>query len=267
MFKGAINEKDFVQNMQNLKRFCKSYDKMLFELTKYQEKDAKKIRNRIKKEGIAGLIVNSYVDYKRSNANTLVGVTERFEVENKTPRYFSKHRLAIYTVVFGSYDTVKEPVFIPDNCDYYIVTDQIVPEDSIWKKIDISKFDLILKRFTNKEKNCFFKLHPDLLFKDYEYSIYLDGNIMPVTDLTEYVNYLGDCGIGMFRHPSRQCIYDECKACMYFGMISSEQGEKHIQYLETNHMPSDYGLLEACIIARKHHSDICKKVMGGFAFC
>ena len=261
MFKDSINEELFAKSMQNLKTFSKSYDEILSELTKFKEKENKRIKNRIKKEGFAGVIVNSYVAHKRQSKNRIIGKKIKNEVNNTTPNYFSNHRIAVYTVVFGNYDNIREPVFIPDNCDYYIVTDQDIPDNSIWKKVDISRFDSDINILTNKEKNLFFRSHPDLLFSEYEYSIYIDGNVMPITDLTELINYLGNCGIGIFWHPGRQCIYDECRACMYFGMISSEQGEKHIEYLETNQMPHNYGLLETCVIARKHNLDICKKVM------
>lgn len=268
MYSGTVDEELYTKMMNRLKEFSKSYDDVLAELDKYRNKDDKnvsnrykRLRKRVKKEGLAGIVVNSFVGFKTKRKHILVRGEGAKWSEKYSSDYFSNQKIAVYTAVFGNYDNIKEPVIIPDNCDFYIVTNQDVPEESIWKKVDISKFDSDIKNLTNKEKNLYFRSHPDLLFKDYEYSIYLDGNIMPITDLTELVNYIDNCGIGMFRHPDRQCIYDECNACMYFGMISSEAGERHIDYLERNHMPHNYGLLETGIIARKHNLYICKKVM------
>lgn len=257
MFAGTVDEKLFAKNMQSLKDLCNSYYLTLNEL---EEKNAS-IKSKLKKSAI--YFVDSYVTRRRRKKYELVcqDIKNEKAVVFHSPNYFSTYRIAVYTVVFGNYDKVREPVFIPDNCDFYIITDQEVQVDSIWKKIDISKFEKEIDKYTNKEKNLFFRTHPDLLFKNYDYSVYLDGNIMPITDLTELINYLSECGIGIFRHPDRQCIYDECSACMFYGKISGAQGERHIEYLEHNHMPHNYGLLETCVIARKHHLDICKKVM------
>ena len=73
MFKDSINEELFAKSMQNLKTFSKSYDEILSELTKFKEKENKRIKNRIKKEGFAGVIVNSYVAHKRQSKNRIIG--------------------------------------------------------------------------------------------------------------------------------------------------------------------------------------------------
>ena len=51
---------------------------------------------------------------------------EKVEIEKSCVKenYFSSERIAIYTCITGGYDSVIEPLFIPDNCDYYLVTDR-----------------------------------------------------------------------------------------------------------------------------------------------
>jgi len=48
--------------------------------------------------------------------------------------YFSSARIAIYTSIFGEIDTIHEPLTTPDNCDFFILTDQELASTSFWKK-------------------------------------------------------------------------------------------------------------------------------------
>ena len=135
-----------------------------------------------------------------------------------------------------------------------------MPTDSVWQKKSLSPYNSIIQSFTNTEKNKWFKMFPDTLFPDYDYSIYVDASIYIITDLTEYVNYLGKYEIGLFRHPCN-CIYEECDRCVYFNKITREEGIKQREYLESENMPKNYGLCETGVIVRRHHLPICKKVM------
>lgn len=177
------------------------------------------------------------------------------------PNYFNKDRIAIYTCIIGNYDDVAEPVWIPDNCDFYIVTNQIVNKESKWKYIGLEKFDKEIKNLSNIEINRYFKMHPEIIFPDYKYSIYLDGNIQPVTDLTEFINKIGKCGIAAHKHCFRNSVYEEAEVVAYLKRDKPERIKKHIEYLKSVGMPENYGLIECNILAREHHNPICKAVM------
>ena len=53
---------------------------------------------------------------------------------------YTGKRIVVYTSVFGNYDTIAEPLYCDPNCDYYIITDQEVPGNSIWKKYEKVNF-------------------------------------------------------------------------------------------------------------------------------
>ena len=260
MYKNSIDEAYYNKMMSGLKRMSYEYDLVLRQMNEYKARDNKKIINRLKKEGIAGLIVNSLYAKKQEKI-----WTPKFDskdiINNVAPNYFSNHRIAVYTSLFGKYDKILEPISAPDNCDFYIYTDQELNEESIWEKVDLNPFSEVLANYSNTEKNRYFKMFPDVLFPEYEYSIYVDANILIISDLTEYVNQLGEYDIGMFRHPLYTCIYDECERCVNEKLITKDEGIKQESFLNRNNMPKDYGLLECCFIVRKHNSDICKKVM------
>ncbi len=172
--------------------------------------------------------------------------------------YFSTERIAIYTAVFGSYDVVPEPYIQPDNCDYYIFTDQTLPLSSLWKKVDVPDK---LEGMSNAQKNRYLKMHPHEVLTNYRYSIYVDGNIRIITDLTEYINVLGNTGIGIHLHNGRSCLYDELKALVKTEKITAEEAETYRRYVESEGFPHYYGLLQCSVIAREHHNSVCKSVM------
>ena len=182
-------------------------------------------------------------------------------VDLHTPNYFSEERIAIYTCIIGKYDSIIEPGFIPDNCDYYIITDQPVPVNSRWKTIDIHKYDTQIVGLNNIEINRFFKMMPHILFPEYKYSIYLDGNIKPVSDLTEFINLIGACGIAAHKHSIREDVYREAEVLKVLKKDTPDRINKHIEHLRNTGMPEQYGLIECNVIAREHHNPLCMKVM------
>lgn len=175
--------------------------------------------------------------------------------------YFTDHRVAVYTVIFGKYDDIIEPMVKPDNIDYYIITDQEFDlTNSKWNKVDISKFEDDIKGLTNAERNRFFKMMPFHVFDDYEYSIYLDGNIKVITDLTEYINLIGSFDIATHQHFCRDCVYQECEAIITAQKDTRDNIERHRQLFLDTGMPEHYGLMECNVIARRH-TDNCERIM------
>lgn len=177
--------------------------------------------------------------------------------------YFSSDRIAIYTCITGGYDVVYEPLFVPDNCDFYLVTDKKreLSDDSVWQQIVIDRDSLALKCLDNAGLNRYFKMHPDVLFDNYKFSIYIDGNIKVIGDLTAYINLIPKAGIAVHRHGKRNCVYEEAKTIVALGKADKNSIDNHIKKLEEMGFPKNFGLLECNIIAREHKSQVCKSIM------
>jgi hypothetical protein len=241
-----INELKFSEKM--------NWGRRIDEIKKIFEKDG---RSKISK--IISLIKHR-INYKR-----LLRMRSPFGVQNRTyssPDYFSKYKIAVYTCVFGKYDTLLEPICHPDNIDYYVITDNDLPSSSEWKKIDISPYERILEKMDNVEKNRWFKMNPFEIFSQYKYSVYIDGNIRPVSDFTEFINRLGSCGIGMFWHRANNCIYQEALFNKYLvKKVPDEMIDRQIKYLKSKRMPKNYGMTTCNIIAREHDNPTCRKLM------
>lgn len=175
--------------------------------------------------------------------------------------YFSNEKIVIYTSIFGEYDSLAEPLSVPDNCEYYIITDQEVSDKSIWKKYDFSKFSNEISKLSNIEKNRYFKMHPHLLFPDYNYSIYIDGNIKIITDLTEYIYYIEEGGFAAHLHSKRDCVFDEFDAVKIFKKDTKENIEYYRKLLMKRNMPRHYGMLECNVLVREHNNEKCIEIM------
>lgn len=191
----------------------------------------------------------------------------RKQIEPKIKsNYFSKERIAVYTCIIGNYDILTEPLYVPDNCDFYVITDQDIPVDSSWKKINSMKY--ISNYLHEDERNDpilisrLFKIMPFEFFSNYKYSIYIDANFQIYTDLTEFIYRIDSkYGMGFFMHQARQCVYDEIEQCIKLGKDSKEKLTHCIKYLNDNGMPKNYGLLAGGIIVRDNRSKRMISVM------
>ena len=184
--------------------------------------------------------------------------------------YVREERIAVYTSFFGPYDLLREPLLHPDNIDYFVVTDQAVPDGSLWKRLgpedpalpgDVAADPVLANRW------C--KMHPHLLFPEYAFSVYLDANIWVLSDLTPLTASLERFPVAMFRHKNRDCVYEEIEACLAQGKGSPEVLRSHEQLIRSHGIPGHWGLLEASVIARKHLDPACVALMEAWwdAFC
>lgn len=174
--------------------------------------------------------------------------------------YFSRSRIAVYTSIYGEIDKIHEPLVTPDNCDFYILTDQELAPNSVWEKVTFD-FSQYPGTETNSAKNRFVKMHSDLLFPNHDYTIYLDGTIQPRTDLTEWIQDMPEIGIKMFAHPKRNCVYKEIHACLYAGKGNRTDLKQYDQRLKNEGFPANYGMVEGGVIVRKVGNPLCQEIM------
>lgn len=173
---------------------------------------------------------------------------------NRFPQDYIKNgrRIAVYTCVYGGYDSIK-PIKIKNQfCDYYIFTDQKVDSSTGWIKIDY-KFP---KDVGNNSvvKNRYIKMHPHLLFKEYDYSIYLDGNLTIQFDILHLMPRMKKLTIGLFNHLRGDTnLYDEANILMKSNEEWVEPIEKQVNLYKAQGFPKDFGFFECCLIIRKHH--------------
>jgi hypothetical protein len=185
-------------------------------------------------------------------------------------------KIAVYTSIFGQYDNLTDPLVLPDNCDFICFTDSDIKSD-VWQ---VRKFPKIYKDSNRNAKK--FKVLPHRYLADYEYSIWVDGNMVLQHDITDLVNeMLSDSNVAFFNHmnnklDSRNCIYEEANHIIHIGQLNyqthpergilafkddpriiSAQVEKYYH----SGYPANNGLITGMVILRKHMEADCINTM------
>lgn len=169
-------------------------------------------------------------------------------------------RIAVYTSIYGSYDTIYEPLYKDLNCDYFIFTDQEIKPNSVWKKVEFMEFPSVVN--TNFLKNRYVKMFPHKVLKDYRYTIYVDGNIQVVSEVSLlFKSIKSKSGIAMHKHPSNTSIYEELIYNKRLGKITSSEAKKVKLMYKENNMPSNYGMFECNVICRDSYNTLCNEIM------
>ena len=163
-------------------------------------------------------------------------------------------RFAVYTVITGGFDGVKQPLVIDDRFDYILFTDKHIEEVGVWsvKLIDFDSPDLRLK-------SRFPKLCSHLCLGEYEASLYIDGTIQ-ITSQYVYDRCieLYESGIewaGM-KHQARNYMIDEINAIIGLAWVHDYEVIDWYKFLKIENFKDDLGLFENNIIYRRHTDNV-----------
>ncbi len=173
-----------------------------------------------------------------------------------------KKNKVIYTCITDKYDYLKNHTFINPDWDYVCFTDDLDiknEENSVWKikPLRFSKLDVV-------RNSRWHKLHPHILFPEYQESIWVDGNVNIVNDsIFNDIDNIRSNGknMSMSIHPERNCIYDELNVCLGFDKDDEEKMRTQIRKIKDDNFPKDYGLFETNIIYRQHNNNQIIKIM------
>ncbi len=185
---------------------------------------------------------------------------DRMSAAERKDLYFRGDRIVVYTALFGDYDVLREPLFHPDNIDYFVITDREIPKNSLWMKSDLSGIPQEIRR-DPVLCNRWCKMHPHVLFPGFRYSIYIDANIWVLSDLTPLIATLDRFPVAMFRHKHRDCVYEEVEACIRQKKADPASLKAHEELIRSHGIPEHWGLLEASVIPRKHGDLRCVSLM------
>lgn len=172
----------------------------------------------------------------------------------------SDARVAVYTCIVGGYDKLSDPIFANDGYDFFVFSDKKVKSD-IWKNREIPQSAQKLKDKTLI--NRYLKMHPFEVFPEYDYAIYIDGNVCVISDISPLICAAdkGKTGFAMHQHVLRDCIYEEAEACILYGKGNPKKLGEQINRYKQEGFPEKYGMLEATVIIFNLKSQECKKLM------
>lgn len=173
-------------------------------------------------------------------------------------------RVAVYTCIVGGYDKLWEPLYKSEYCDFYAITDFAIDQESIWQRIDYRDYENSIERKDSVYINRWFKMHPHKIFFKYDYSIYIDGNVLIVADVIPLVLKMvkDNNWLGMHSHYARKYLKSEAEAIIKRKKnVDKVLLRKQINNYMKDGYNDDVRLLEATIIIRKHNDSKCIEVM------
>lgn len=184
-------------------------------------------------------ILHGYLDETRPG-------TKKLDIPQK--------EIVIYTAICNGYDSLKEqPPSARNGVDFVAFTDS--GENT--KTWDVRP---VCKDYKDPNRNA--KIHKILshqYFTDKRYSLWIDGSItidfpFAIEKLIEM--YLADHDIAVFKHPDRNCVYQEANACLQQKLDDPNIIRKQIQKYTKEGYPSNAGLAECTVILRRHTDTI-----------
>lgn len=121
----------------------------------------------------------------------------------------------IYTVIFSSYEELKDPLIITKGWQYICFTDQGFTSD-VWQIRKVETWPD--KRMHSRE----YKINFDRYIDD-EFSIYIDGSFTINCDLNKWWQRYFKAPATFVRHPRRNCVFDEIDRCIKYERCSVDK--------------------------------------------
>lgn len=158
-------------------------------------------------------------------------------------------KLVIYTCVTGGYDELPEPSVLCVEADYVCFSpDPVNSSVWTWRQLQhVCETNVLTARWH--------KLHPEVLFPDYDYSLWLDGNVTVASPefhdtvldmISRGVKYAG------IAHPLRDDVFDEAYAVLSARKEKLFRLLRVCRYLKAQGMPRHAGLQETNVLLRRH---------------
>lgn len=167
-------------------------------------------------------------------------------------------QLVIYTAISGGYDRLREPEAVSETCDYVCFSDRNLRS----RRWSIRRFDEAFDDSTFAAKKP--KVLPHRYFADYDYSIWVDGNILVKRDLRPLVDeYLIDVDVALFEHPTgRRSIAREAEKCIELNKeLPSRLREQVQRYYELGYPDPNHSLPTCFVIFRRHNAESIRLAM------
>ena len=168
----------------------------------------------------------------------------------------SHDRFCVYTALFGDYDELRAPLYMPPGVDFICFSDR-ERNASGW---DVRIIDLPFDDpFT---KNRALKIRPHEYLKDYDCSLYIDANLAFLADpLLAYQTWLKGTPFAAWRHPTHACIYEELELILEALRHEPDAIVDQYEFLRAQAVPARTGLIEASFLWRDHRDGAVRCLM------
>lgn len=153
-------------------------------------------------------------------------------------------KFLVVTAITDGKDALVDPPEVFENCDYIAYVDRKYDAVKIWEQREVLKFSGI-DHFINRRNAKPYKILSAVMFPEYEYVIWEDGNHQLKKDPQLIIDEYGeDVDMLLFKHPDRKCVYQEMNACAQWKLDHVENIQNQFNFYKANKMPENFGLFE-----------------------
>ena len=157
----------------------------------------------------------------------------------------------VYSVITNNYDELHEIKF-KSNLRFICFTDNKDLKVKGWETIFFQ-----IKNSKNFNENRKIKMFPNKYLKNFDQTLYIDGNIRVKKDPEPlFDKYLKNNFLVISKHPFRDCLYEEAKFIKFSKKLNKEEInalDNQIKSYYLKGMPKHFGLWENNIILRKNN--------------
>lgn len=161
-------------------------------------------------------------------------------------------RVCVYLAVFGDYNPPPQFRRFSPDIDYIYFTDKPIKLEKPWQlRVVDNKFG-----YSAVQLNRYYKMLPSHFLSEYEASLYLDGNVIVMEELTDFIEFAREKIFTAYHHPVRSCIIQEAAANLRLNRLSvnclPRAAAQIRRYYDEGYR--DTFLIEANILLRRHDS-------------
>ena len=164
----------------------------------------------------------------------------------------------VYCVVTGNYDQIREPKVINKDWDYILYTDSENIDSKVWRVRKTENKDNLDNRLLARK----YKILGHEYLCDYDYSIYVDGKLQIIGDLTKYIE-MYSCYESMLcmNHYLSADAYEEAELCKENGFEDPGRIDAQMIRYRQEGFPEGWGQVDTAILVRNHRDRKLKETM------
>ena len=162
-------------------------------------------------------------------------------------------RRILYTCLFGYSEKFNDFVYERDpTIDFICFTDMSELESAFWRIEKVARGELDAARAAKQRK-----ILPHRFLSDYDASLYVDNTVRlkmaPAEIFERYLDHSRSPFV-CFRHPWRQCVYDEAREVISLGFDKPDRVNTQMKRYRELGYPQGNGFWKGAFLLRRHNN-------------
>jgi len=161
-------------------------------------------------------------------------------------------KVVTYTALFGDYDNLNEPYFVPQGTKLVCFTDMEGLKSRRW---DVRVVKRMFDDPTRDARRM--KILSHRLFPDANMTIWVDANLELFRVFGDEARHiLGDRSVAVYAHDKRRCAYDEMRMCYELGKDDGRVMSSQMARYRKEGFPEDFGLAQTSFLVRENKTEV-----------